>query len=573
MSTYLDVWTSTLTSSQTKQLQKLLQQLYDERDSRGVSLHQEVQKLIEKIAQNQVPVSERYPAKKDMLADAEMHNANCLSMATDAEALYTELIHLSQLQSAFQQLYDTRIVAELRNLIYHLETTITRQYYLGNHPLGFNKLVHCDVRSTGYTTIAEHQIGSLLYRDYRRGLPLTIAHQAVADAGGFTLPIQTHLSIRPHNIHIDSIQHDGEQFTAETIGCLSNVIDGHRNTFWLMESYCRRPSSTGLTVYLTIDMGSSQKVSYIEIHPVSEYAPSFKTFSLLFPQSGWFDLISIYPQLEFPVSAPVRLHIQPNYIRQCKLALFQNSYRRVAYTPTSQQVEEAYLYSVGLDNVAFGQAKYQTTGIYVSPVLEAQNCGLIGLEATETIPGWYCSIEYYVVKRDLDENDTVLRTRVFPILPLNQRSITHEMLPCTISRGGTTLDTAYIRFPVRTPDTDFQAEVYAENVPLKEEEYRIYDGIDWWEKPQIHLIRAASNLHYSISYIPGHLLTMQPCYLDEQREHWLAGNNAIHCSPTAGGQPIAYSQLWLVALLRGHRRFPYSTPIMHTARLLVADHE
>jgi len=112
-----------------------------------------------------------------------------------------------------------------------------------------------------------------------------------------------------------------------------------------------------------------------------------------------------------------------------------------------------FQFTTGLDNIRIGLTTYRPRGIYVSSPLEIKEPGLLGLKTIETRPSgagildapidspttyntsdstfFHSSIEYWAIQRDFDDNDNILKTAVFPILPVGVTRIHHERLVLT----------------------------------------------------------------------------------------------------------------------------------------------
>ena len=115
-----------------------------------------------------------------------------------------------------------------------------------------------------------------------------------------------------------------------------------------------------------------------------------------------------------------------------------------------------YTFTLGFDEIDMGIANYQPASIYVSNKLNINSSNLIGLKTTESRPyadftsdptnylyttqtydnprdptstiGFVGSIEYYIVKNDLDIAGNLLRRSRFPILPIGVSRINNESL-------------------------------------------------------------------------------------------------------------------------------------------------
>lgn len=116
-------------------------------------------------------------------------------------------------------------------------------------------------------------------------------------------------------------------------------------------------------------------------------------------------------------------------------------------------------YQIGLDNVRFATAEYENQSIYVSKSLKVKDVGQVGLKVLESRPYstdpneaptytattydtsdtnfFHASIEYYVIRKDLDGLGKIISLQTFPILPVNTERVHHERLLLT-ERSSTT---------------------------------------------------------------------------------------------------------------------------------------
>jgi hypothetical protein len=117
-----------------------------------------------------------------------------------------------------------------------------------------------------------------------------------------------------------------------------------------------------------------------------------------------------------------------------------------------------YEYQIGFDNIRIGVSTYSSRSIYVSSPLKITGAGQIGLKVDEKRPytdvpiseikytdktydnldenenaginsrNFLGSIEYWIVKQDLSTSGSLIKTSVFPILPLEVERVHHERL-------------------------------------------------------------------------------------------------------------------------------------------------
>lgn len=145
-------------------------------------------------------------------------------------------------------------------------------------------------------------------------------------------------------------------------------------------------------------------------------------------------------------------------------------------------------YQIGFDNIRTGIGTYDTESIYVSVPITLDEIGQVGLKTVESRPGstsptvspdiqtqtydaddnifFHSSIEYWVVREDLDLNGNILAISRFPILPLSTQRINHERLVLSeksdISK--ITNDVGYSMFFTTTNDGN--VKVYRNGIEL-----------------------------------------------------------------------------------------------------------
>jgi len=125
---------------------------------------------------------------------------------------------------------------------------------------------------------------------------------------------------------------------------------------------------------------------------------------------------------------------------------------------SSKDTFSGYEFTIGLDNVRIGLSSYASKSIYISPFKNIEQIGQVGLTVSETRPVassvntsssststtydtsdgnfFFSSIEYWVIKRDINVNEQVVQITRFPILPLNTTRLHHERLLLTKKSSG-----------------------------------------------------------------------------------------------------------------------------------------
>jgi hypothetical protein len=137
---------------------------------------------------------------------------------------------------------------------------------------------------------------------------------------------------------------------------------------------------------------------------------------------------------------------------------------------TTNKTFSGFSYDFALDNIFLGYKSYKSKSIFITKPLNLSNPLQIGLKVLEsrtykatssstpqttettydTLDDNYFlnSIEYWVLERDFDSTNNLLRFVKYPILPLNVRRVHHERLYLTEKRLTTDLsfNTGYLNF-------------------------------------------------------------------------------------------------------------------------------
>lgn len=142
----------------------------------------------------------------------------------------------------------------------------------------------------------------------------------------------------------------------------------------------------------------------------------------------------------------------------------------ISISPSDKKSFSGFEFITGFDNIRTGTALHKPVSIYVSNALTVVDPNHLALKTSETRPAllagsstivdtdttydtldttfFQSSIEYYVAKRDLDENNNIIRTNIIPILPTNAERIHHERLLLTEKSSVSAIqsDIGYLQF-------------------------------------------------------------------------------------------------------------------------------
>jgi hypothetical protein len=596
---YLSTWKSAIPAAQQQWITKILQQQQDAGTLSSTDLQAALQVLLKVLASGDTrTLAQFYAPQEGQVIDSEGYNLMLQGIAGDLKAAFAEAVNLGQLHQVYQQLYTDKILAELRAALVSLETDINRLYYLNNNSQGFNQIQLGDFTKAGYRTGRNTDVVSQLFVDPRSGLQIPANQDCTVDlrSCSLTLPLQVSQVNAVTTAELSSIS------LVDSLGAipvgnsrLSNLIDQQPNTYWVHQEFGTKADSQGLNIELTLDQGSFRYFSFIEIQPVSEY-PAILT-GLAFENTKQERMaipVAVTDPIWQPLVKPVRCYFPVQRGRKVFLSFRQESYTyntannlTDSPAPTIATLVEnpvappfpdnsflkndydRFVYTIGFDNILIGSTSYLTRGIFVSPKLTVEHCGIIGLEVKEQDVDNNGSLEYYLCKQDYNASGNLLRSQVVPILPMDAQEITHEALVFNTASGSSPNGRTQLCFPLSesSPDLEIRTDIQQ----LSTDKY----SLSWLDNGavQVEVTNYNLNYFYTAAYTPYQLLSTQPVYFGNYQELWCAGSNLLHCAAKISTQVIASSDLYLIAIIRGNHYQLQTTPRLLEYRLLAGSTE
>jgi len=592
---YLSTWQSAIPEAQRRFINQLVAQLGQEQALSDQELQNAIQALVNQLAAGDTrTLCQLFMPASDELIDAEGFNLMVDGMTGDLIAAFQESMNLGRLQQTYRQLYEQRIIGELRAALDQLEANAQRLAYLNPSFSGYNRVLGSNFAQQSYCTTRTSPLADLLYRDPRVNQRLSVGFDCLVDdlAKALTLPLDTRQQHQLDAITMVSKQvaysQDGGDLPGTT---LNNLIDQQPNTYWIHQEVTNQPAPDGCNLQLELELGGTPKFSIIEIQPVANFPFSLTAVNY---ENMIGQTVDLLPQVSQtlqnqPISRPVRLHFDECQGRRVRLGFQQKSYQQLPARevllanptgnwpyeaplsyPGQLQDREICLYTLGFDNIMVGTALYQEMGVYVSPMLSVDKCLMVALNTEETALERRTSIEYYVVKQDFSSSQKIIQTRVVPILPLGQRQVNGEVLILNSLKGGRIFNTGTTRFCAHLNGYLCDLKIYEEDRQLKDVEYQISDDLTTQIPARLTLKNPGSNLYYTVSYSPTHLNTMSAVYLDDKPDLWYAGSNVLRCATQINGREIVSSQLYLVIIQRRNPHVAGVTPQVRQYQLLAA---
>jgi hypothetical protein len=310
-------------------------------------------------------------------------------------------------------------------------------------------------------------------------------------------------------MHTDSSSY-GTQIQTEVENNILNLTDGTKGTFWTRNVYLSEPV-TKVTTVLEFNLGMAKDINYMIVEGASELVFKIDSIYGIAPDGHRIQLLSE----PIEVNGKDRIDFNRVLVRSVYVTFSTNSYVKTDYMTdpksdvfnyydsdmsfetvdliesfgplasevlNSDKLRESlnvpsgdskmintFVYPFALDNVWFGNAIYEDSGIFVSKPLKGKNLGLCAVqtrEVTSTDETVSNSIEYEIIRKD---TTPVQKEFKFPIPVLGQTSVTSERLILTKREENSTMaDAGALRFcPYVNPNASEGDFISLSSYPVK----------------------------------------------------------------------------------------------------------
>jgi hypothetical protein len=430
--TLLDKFRSALPTTQGNQILRLL---ISKRDSGEIKTVDEfktkLKELTLKILQDRItPTFKLLDAIPGTDISSERYNEVLDRIHDDLEAAFDEADNIDDIIEAHHNLINNVALKALRYGVNELEAKITLYEFLNKSGKGFDDALFNTFReSQNSSTSRIDEAASIVFVDPRLNQVIVNDEDCMVDQIGERLilgaqsdtivPITEAVWLsNPTSIRSElSVEFQSSR--------LSNIIDGRKNTFWLMPILCSKIRAGGVPMEIALHLSAAQDVNYIEIEPASN-------FPMLLVGIDYFDANNTRLSVgtsSVTLYGPVRINFERITTRTLILRFRQDNYQEIQFNQRPGEtnfqravvgqsmdsidmdaisddlrqvltsdfiltdlmgvqavaVEQAkyYEYLLGFDNIRAGFSTYNERGIFVSSKKVVTKPGQIGLRVNE----------------------------------------------------------------------------------------------------------------------------------------------------------------------------------------------
>ncbi len=581
MGVFLDKFTSNLRAVQSQQILRILQRerergsitTVEEFQARLTELTTAL--LSAKIA----PTLQLFEAKINDVIDSDTLNFMLQRVEDDLDAAFAEINTIDEVLVKHENLINDVVLKALEIGINELEARIRNFEFLAKTGSGFNIAQFNTFRISQDIDGDTKKLSVLDPKSLNAFGPL---EQCTVDLTGEKLVLGAKTLLKRNIASVRQIfDHEAIQseLDVRVPGVnLSNMIDETPGTFWAHTVLTSKSKKeTGVITKLEVNLGAIQTIDYLELDPILFSPVEIISIQYLDPANQIQTILSTAVVLKqttkllFKTVATSKLYIAFRN-RSASLVEFQERAGSPVITgirealsteellefmsdeatelisspllldavglPESTTEDQKYWeYFIGFDTIRVGLIDYQSRGYYVGTALETGPVRQIALRVLEKRPysttptgqiqytddvdnGSYFfhgSHEYYIYKLDY-ASDTLVRSEIFPILPLAVDTIKHERLILN-DRSVTTQafnDIGSLQF-FTVHDTD-DITVYRNGtaLPSADDDVMETDGWKMWPdttetypeqgspmKYSIQIQRPGQNDIFTVSYTPA----------------------------------------------------------------------
>lgn len=431
MTLFLENFRGALGTTQTEQLIRALNKKKNTGEIRTVKeFSQQLESLIRELTETGMkPMLTLHEGIADKVTHSSQYNDMIEKTENDLSAGFIEANQIDEVQQAHRAIVRDVLLKNLKDAVSELEDRITSYEILKNSRHGFTTLISSTFREVAETRLNRAAIVDLSLSDPRDTQSVSI-RDAIVDLIGERLELgyQGYYYLPVRDIHqVFDEEATYTEISVEPYGSsITNVIDGRKNTFFILDQLFTAPRDHVLNK-LELDLGGTKAFNFIEIEPVLKRAIHLYKIEYLDLHQRWVEIPIASTLIEGQISVPIaqtiasKVRLTFENTQYIPIAFRYNPETRTVFqhylednrTPVdmqmiaeeldalipSMQVKEliglsqnesqefyGYEYLFGMDNIRVGYALFNSTSIYVSKAMELPTSGTLGLSVVENRP-------------------------------------------------------------------------------------------------------------------------------------------------------------------------------------------
>ena len=657
---YLNSTLKIMPAIQAKQIADLLQDL---QVSGAVRNQDEYKQKLQELSlivnsSNPKPSFEQIRALVWNLTSSDAHNIMMKSFKNDIEAAFLQVDEIGNKINEHNDLLLKNMIADLERGLAEQENTILALEWLANQANEFTQVLANSFTSSSLLQVARSDFGADSFyfdnRTYKKQNQTQLPSAVVSENGERLILAVTNDPKRlPVGVTLSSDNYSyNTEIEVDTDNNINNVIDGIGNTFWY-KNVLLKATVPKVTTVMEFDLGSGYDIGYVNIEgstqepfyveDITGISPGGNRISLdtsehivngriridferVFVSSVqitfavytchtanyWVTKESVVHKALDPVNRFNRLLRRDSLAPLSRRALASDNLANMCNVPDAPGKQmNAYRYTFALDNVWFGNGKYQDTGIFVSKPLSVTNAGVIAVYADEETSSDVDknTIEYEIIK--IDKFPKYKETR-FPILKIDESStqITERLIFTKRETQTVVNDVGMLRFcpyipsdwvigdnaPITiykngaalTINTDWEFAVAAKTGINESFEWEssFADGITFSTytlspaKMWIKVKNVELNDIYTVIYAPrisdynenvAGTNEQATVYLDQDRTVFLNKNGRVHFTRKDADVTVE-SDIYLQITLRRNKASQATSPVLYEYALLATNY-
>lgn len=615
---YLDSLLKTLPAVQARQITDILSDLQTKGQITSLEDYQnklqELGSVVNDI--NPTPSFVQIKALVWQLCRSQAYNKMLQAAKNDVVAAFSQVKEIGEKVEDHNYLFVENLLQSLEKSILDKEAFVKKTKWLHDQNNEFNKAL-VDTFLVKNQTERNSITSATLFFNNRtfKQTDKALLPDAVIDtkAGKLLLDANKDNRISPANVIIESNFNSYQTQQDVNLSELKNVIDQKPNTYWVQDTYLEKPVDKVDAVlkfsfdggrdisYIAIESGSSYPIKITKIEGVTPSSNIMSLFSgseevlkkkkIFFDKALVKDVIVTFSVSEYrkanyyvdtdslvndvfinPSNVFDRIHDAQKISSVVKKALQSENIAKICnVSEKSGKAVDAYVYSLSLDNIYFGNPDYKNSGVFVSRPMRIKNPGILSVFATDNSDVYGCSIEYDLIRSDSRPKQ---KNTILPVPKYKQTSVVHERLLLSSQENSSTLnDVGFLRFCPMVPfDWDLREE---KPVKIYKNGQEIYLGTDWrfaisktggsfdWRTSFIHardfddyklfptrmyiLIESPDlNAVYTVSYTIRNTQKDKIVWMDKDKNSYLTSSGILFIEDSS----YTESQVYLQATLR-----------------------